>query len=266
RTLIPRYPYLYRHSLLSENSSYEHQQMIQQIQVHRQRKFELDLSRYAAHQWRRAEVARISMEAAQKIQSPIGNPTLLSDRELVTSLRQFAGKVEGNSTYQDMAKRFISHTYSTTTFHSFKDDLYEYLVPNCFSSSYARQQFSNKLYRQLQDTIPHNNGELFDEFLLLRTCSQVLNFLVIDSPQKPNHFVFVDLIGNIGPIFTVGLLLKVVLLCRKVKPYLEKRISILFNHYESSAQDQVLWLVKVLENLNIALTANFGRVDLSFVN
>jgi hypothetical protein len=94
----------------------------------------------------------------------------------------------------------------------------------------------------------------------------MLNFLVVESPQKPNHFVFIDLISNIGPTFTVGLLLKIVLICRKVRPYLEKRFSILFNHYESSSQDAVIWLIKVLENLNVALTSNFGKIDLSFIH
>ena len=266
RTLIPRYPYLYSHCLLSDYSSDEHKQMIRHIQAQKQRKFELDLSRYSAHQLRRLEVARVSLEAAKKIKSPIDNPTLLNNRELFTALKQFVGKVEGSDTYRDQAQRFLTYSSSTQTFRAFKQDFYEYLNPNSFGSSYSKRQFSNKLYKQLKMTIPHSDDEPFNEFLLLRTCSQMLNFLVVESPQKPNHFVFIDLIANVGPTFTVGLLLKIVLICRQVKPYLEKRFSILFNHYESSPQDGVQWLVKVLENLNIALTTNFGRVDLSFIH
>jgi hypothetical protein len=265
RTLIPRYPYLYTHCLLSDYSSYEHQQMIRNIQAQKQRKFELDLSQYSAHQWRRAEVARVSREAAKKIKSPIDNPTLLSNRELFCALKQFVGKAEGTETYRDMAQRFITHSSFTPTFRDFKDDFYEYLNPKSFGSSYSKCQFSDKLYKQLELIIPHSDDEPFSEFLLLRTCSQMLNFLIVESPQKPNHFVFIDLIANVGPTFTVGLLLKIILVCRKVKPYLEKRLSILFNHYESTTQDGVQWLIKVLENLNIALTTNFGRVDLSFI-
>lgn len=76
RILIPRYPYLYKHCLLSEDSSYEHQQMIQLIQVQKQRKYELDLSQYVAHQMRLASIARrTSIEEARKIVSPVPNPT-----------------------------------------------------------------------------------------------------------------------------------------------------------------------------------------------
>jgi hypothetical protein len=53
RTLIPRYPYLYHHCLVSDDSSYEHQQMIRQIKLQKQQQFELDLSQYVTRQWRR---------------------------------------------------------------------------------------------------------------------------------------------------------------------------------------------------------------------
>jgi hypothetical protein len=93
----------------------------------------------------------------------------------------------------------------------------------------------------------------------------MLGFLVVESMQKPQHFIFVNLLANMGPINTIGLLLKIVLVCYRVKPYLEKRFAILFNHYESSTREVVSWLVKALENLQVALSTNFGRVDLSFI-
>lgn len=265
RTLIPRYPYLYHHCLVSDDSSYEHQQMIRKIKLQKQQRFEVDLSQYVTHQWRRVQVAKVSRETAKNIKVSVPNPTLLSNRELFFALQQFVGKVEGKNTYRDLAYRFINQTQNTQSFRSFKHDFYQYLTLSPFESSYAKRQFNDKLYQQLQHIIPQSNEDEFSEFLLLRTCSQILNFLIVDSPQKPQHFVFLDLISNIGPTFTVGLFLKIILICRRVRPYLEKRFAILFNHYESSTQEGVRWLVKVLENLNLALTTNFGGVDLSFV-
>jgi hypothetical protein len=265
RTLIPRYPYLYHHCLVSDDSSYEHQQMIRHIKLQKQQKFEVDLSQYVTHQWRRSQAAKVSLETAKKMKVSVHNPTLLTNRELFFAIQQFVGKVEGKNTYRDLAYRFVNHTQNTPSFRCFKDEFYEYLILSPFESSYTKRQFNDKLYQQLKQIIPQSNEEDFSEFLLLRTCSQILNFLVVESPQKPNHFVFLDLISNIGPTFTVGLFLKIILICRRVRPYLEKRFAILFNHYESSTQEGVQWLVKVLENLNIALTTNFGGVDLSFV-
>jgi hypothetical protein len=62
------------------------------------------------------------------------------------------------------------------------------------------------------------------------------------------------------------LLLKIALLSKHVKPHLEQRFSILFDHYESQSVNDVLWLVESLENLNIALGVNFGAVDLSLIS
>ena len=265
-SLIQRYPYLYEHCLLSEDSSYEHQQTVRQIQARVQRRFELDLSQYVTYQVRRAQAVRTqSIEALDKVIQPVRNPTLLSDRELGVALKQFVGKVQGSSTYRDVAQSFLTHSSHTSSYKDFKDDLYEYLTAS-IDPAYGKRQFNDRLYDQLKNILPVCDSQKPSEFLLVRTCSQLLNFLVVESPQRPNHFIFVDLITNLGATLTTGLLLKIVLLCRKVKPYLEKRFSILFNHYESSTRDGVPWLITSLENLNVAFSIHFGSADLSCLN
>jgi hypothetical protein len=265
-TLIQRYPYLYEHCLLSEDSSYEHQQTVRQIQSRIQRRFELDLSQYVTYQVRRAQAIRTqSIETLDKITQPAKNPTLLSERELAVALKQFIGKVQGSDTYRDVAQSFLTHSSQTNSYKAFKDDLYEYLTAS-IDPSYGKRQFNDRLYSHLKNTLPQCESQKPTEFLQVRTCSQLLNFLVVESPQRPNHFIFVDLITNLGATLTTCLLLKIVLICRKVKPYLEKRFSILFNHYESATKDGVPWLVKSLENLNIAFSVHFGSADLSCLN
>jgi len=264
--LIQRYPYLYEHCLLSEDSSYEHQQTVRQIQARVQRRFEFDLSQYVTYQVRRVQAMRQpSTEAPERIIQPVNNPTLLSDRELAAALKQFVGKVQGPNTYRDVAQSFLTHTSQTSSYRDFKDDLYEYLTAS-IDPAYGKRQFNERLYNHLKNTLTQSDLQKPTEFLIVRTCSQLLNFLVVESPQRPNHFVFVDLITNLGATLTTGLLLKIVLLCRKVKPYLEKRFSILFNHYESSTRDGVPWLITSLENLNVAFSVHFGSADLSCLN
>ncbi|XGV96748.1 MAG: hypothetical protein ACAF41_28995 [Leptolyngbya sp. BL-A-14] len=264
--LIRRYPYLYEHCLLTDGSTYEHQQTIRQLQAKAQRQYEVDLSQYVTYQVRRSQLGHEGLgHAGSRILQPVKNPTLLSDRELCSALKQFAGKSQSDGTYRDSAQRFLTHTNQTPTFQSFKDDLYQYITASV-DPEYGRRQFNNQLYSQLKSTLPESDDQKLNDFLLVRTCSQLLNFLVVESPQRPNHFVFVDLISNIGSTLTTGLLLKIVLICRKVKPYLEKRFSILFNHYEFCRRDGVQWLVEAMETLNLALSTNFSTIDLSFIN
>lgn len=181
------------------------------------------------------------------------------------SLRQFTGQVEVNGSYRDVAQRFKAQNCQISqTFGAFKDDLYDY-VTSGIDSEYGRRQFNNLLYKHLNQTHSESDAQTLDDFLMVRTCSQLFNFLVVDTSAHPQHFVFVDLISNLGAMLTTGILLKVLLICNKVKPYLERRLSVLFDHYESATRDTVSWLVQVLENLNLALSLNFGSVDLSHV-
>lgn len=265
-SLIQRYPYLYEHCLLSEDSSYEHQQTVRQIQARVQRRFELDLSQYVTYQVRRAQAIRTpSKDGQERIIHPVNNPTLLSERELAAALKQYVGKVQGSYTYRDVAQSFLTHSSQTSSYQELKDDLYEYLTAS-IDPAYGKRQFNDRLHTHLKNTLTQCDAQKPTEFLLVRTCSQLLNFLVVESPQRPNHFIFVDLITNLGAIFTTGLLLKIVLLCRKVKPYLEKRFAILFNHYESATRDGVPWLIQSLENVNVALSVHFGSADVSCLN
>ncbi len=259
-TLICRYPYLYPHCLVSEDSPKEHRRTVRNIQVSAQSEFEIALSKYLTAQVR--SVKTQDPESNRYYRSRILNPTLLSDRALNQAVKHYACSVSPGRTYQDLAQNFMASSGYAQPYLSFKKDLYHYLVDGV-DQGYGRRQFNQQLCNQLEAILPESDSVLVNDFLIVRTCSYLFNFLVVDGPRNPQHFVFVDLLNNIGPVRTMGLLLKLVLLCRRVRPYLERRFSILFNHYETHRRDAVSWLVHALELLNVALTTNFGQLDTS---
>ncbi|MEG3839803.1 AAA-like domain-containing protein [Microcoleus sp. herbarium14] len=255
--LISRYPYLYGHSLLSKDSIEEDQQTIKKLEFQRQRQFERDFSQYLNYlvEPRNTEIG---------IVQPAANPTLLNDAELHLAVREFAGKVAGDRSYKESAQFFLRDARKTPSYQSFKVDLYEYLISSV-EPEYGGRQFNDRLYKHIKNTLPENDSVKLNNLLLVRTCHQLFNFLVVENSQHPSHYVFYDLVHNLGPSRTMGLLLKLVLLSGKVKPELEKRFSVLFNHYEGKGSDEIMWFVKSLENLNVALVVNFGKTDLSLV-
>lgn len=262
-TLIRRYPYLYEHCLLSDDNTREQQFTVRALQYEVQRQFEIDLTKYVSAQLRRARmIKQQGAQEAQRLIVPIHNPTLLSDGLLNHAIKHYAGRIDGKHSYQDLARSFITHSTQAQSFGAFKDDLYQYIVSGV-DIEYGKRRFNNQLYSQLQMILPESENNIVNDFLIVRTCSQLLNFLVVDSARDAQHYVFVDLNMNLGPVSTMGLLLRIVLLCRKVHPYLERRISILFGHYESHSRENVGWLIGALEMLNIALTTNVGKLDLS---
>lgn len=253
------YPYLYKYLLMSPNSSKEHQQAIRKMQVEKQQKYEIDLSHYVTH------LVRIQLSQVKRATFAT-NPTLLSNDELLFSIKQFVGKVEGNETYRDYAKRFLAYTTVPQPYHLFKDSFYEYLSTSFNVESHRIEvKFKNKLYKYLQNTMSNSDEQFLNESLMMKTCYQLLSLLIVHSSKQPQHFFFINLVGNLGPVTTTGLLLKILLVCQQVRPSLDKRFALLFKHYEFSTQKKVQWLVKVLENMQIALSTNFGRIDLSFL-
>lgn len=263
--LICRYPYLYTHYLLGDGCSTEQQQTIRELQAQRQRKFEIHLSQYATYLVRRVQMERqTSSNKSEPIIAPVHNPTLLNDRQLFLALKQFVGKVDGSYTYRDLAQVFLARTHQAASYGQFKKDLYGYLIAS-INPEYGKYRFNQRLAKHLENTFPESEFQKVNNFLLVETCRQLFNFLVA-SPKRPEHLFFIDLISNNGSLRTTALLLKIALLSKHVKPHLEQRFSILFDHYESQAVNDILWLVESLENLNIALGVNFGAVDLSLIS
>ena len=267
--LIQRYPYLHQHCLLTEGSSEEFQQTVETIQSGIQANYELNLSQYITYQVRLAQIVK-KYKAANKKRIPkkliqaVDNPTLLSDRELIRALRHYMGKVVQNSTYTDLSRNFLTHTSQVKSYKEFKADLYEYIISGLDIQS-GEGSFNRNLANCLQNTLTDFDHRQLDEFSTLRTYCELFKFLVVDGKSNSNHQCYLDLITHLGEIKTIGLLLKLVLLCSKVKPYLEQRFSILFSHYETVAEDQAPWLVKSLENLQVAFSVHFGQADFSLI-
>jgi hypothetical protein len=263
-TLIRRYPYLYENCLISDDSTFEHQWRVKQIQAQVRKQFEVDLSKYVTYQVRRTQILKkVSIDEADRILRPVNNPTLLSDRQLHDTLKHFLGKVEGNCTYQELAQKFLDYSQQAACFRDFKKYLYEYLITSVAGGS-GKRQFQQKLHTQLQNTLPQADDQKLDEFLILRTCSQLLNFLIVESHFSIQHFNLIDLISNQGTTTTTGLLLKILLICHKVKPSLEKRLATLFYDYESTTTNNIDWLVQLLEQVNVAMTLYFGKIDITY--
>ncbi|HEY9659850.1 MAG TPA: hypothetical protein V6C65_15445, partial [Allocoleopsis sp.] len=126
-TLIRRYPYLYEHCLLSEDSAQEQQSTVRLAQANVQRQFEINLSQYVTYQVRRSQLIRVGAPEPP-VMRPVSNPTLLSDRELGSAIKHYVGRVEGNRTHKDLAQTFQVHVSHPLSFATFKDDLYEYIT------------------------------------------------------------------------------------------------------------------------------------------
>jgi hypothetical protein len=260
--LITRYPFLYEHALVSEERTVENIEIIKRIQKNLRQQQDANLSQYFTYQVRKSRIkAQVGRDAAKNL-IRIANPTLLPSKELGIALIQFTGKAENGKSYQDLSHEFVAQLQRKPTIKSFKRDLYNYLIAG-IDSSYGKRGFNDRLHKVIDGILLDRDSQPIDEISQLRICTHVLNYLVVESTTKAQHFVFMDLINNLGAVATTSLLLKIVLICYKTKPLLENRFSILFNHYESSHCREISWLVKSLEHWSIAEAIHFEKLDAS---
>jgi hypothetical protein len=261
--LLDRYPFLYESNLLAEDVSKDYLEAIQRIKRRAQRDYEFRFSQYITYQIRKSNLRQ--RPDPQKVIAPVANPTMLKSRDFGTSLQSFVSKQQEGETYRDSAHGFQLLMQQPMTFIEFKENLYNYLSKDFSATVYAEQSFKTRLKNYLRNILPENHSKPLDEISQVRTYTQLLNFLVIDSAERPNHVVLIDLVSNLGSAATVGLLLKIILICPKAQTSLNHRLSILFNHYYYTNRNEVPWLIKFLENWQVASSIHFGKVDSSLL-
>ncbi|NJR66025.1 MAG: hypothetical protein HC772_13030, partial [Leptolyngbyaceae cyanobacterium CRU_2_3] len=173
-TLIRRYPYLYEHCLLGEESTQEQKVTVHQIQAVRQRQFEIDLSQYVTYQVRRSQQIHLpNALKSQRIIPPVANPTLLTEQALSQAIHHYVGKVEGSRTHKDIALNFLTQVGPASSIRSFKDDLYQYITASV-DPEYGNRKFNNQLYYHLQNSLPDGSQQRLNDFILIRTCNHLL--------------------------------------------------------------------------------------------
>ena len=268
--LIQRYPYLYQQCLTGEDSTRKYHNTVEKLQKSTQHRYELDLSRYITYRVRLVEIVRKykannQTKIPKKIIQPVKNPTLLNDRQLDRGLREYIGVVEANNhTYHSLAANFRDKLPNFSSHKELKQNFCTYLLTG-MKNEYTKKTLEPKLVKHLNSILPDSHANQVDEFTLLRTCSLLLKFLVVDNLHNVNHYLFVDITANLGVTKVIGLLLKIVLVCDKALPYLEQRFAILFSHYENLNIDGVVWFVKALEYFQLALSIHFGKIDTSIL-
>lgn len=264
---IHRYPSLYPYCLLDWDSSETGQQAVRRLQAQKEKQFEQDLIRYTTD-W----VLR-SKNPHRKSITEIKNPTLLTAKQLELAITQFAGQAEGLDSYQDSAQRCLAELSHATSYQHLKWQIYEYLTASIEHSpnpKYGKHSFNQWLCGHLKEVLPQSDHLQPNGFLLVQTCGQLLDILVASPSRVNHHLIFVDLNNNLGATFTIGLLLKIVLLCRSIKPnleaiksYLARRFALMFKHYENQVRSDHKWLIECLDNLTVASTIHFGQEDYS---
>ncbi|MDA0672602.1 MAG: hypothetical protein O3C67_02700, partial [Cyanobacteria bacterium] len=241
---LRRYPFLYDSDLLVDKDS---------SQLHRDHALEL---RRQGETYLGVALARWAQQQAKR-----PNPTGLRSDELQAALDYYTGKVSGNRSHRDMAHLFASYSRTVRSFREFKEEFLEYLLAPLISADfrYDHHSFTRNLRTFVGQALREFDDEMPRTYTIHRLCQMLLNFLVAEGRTKPVFRRFRLLLDEVGHILTLGLLLRIVLFCPAVKPWLENRLAVLFRYHEQVYCEDVVWLIDSLEHTNVALITNFSK-------
>jgi hypothetical protein len=255
--LLPRYPYLYRHTT---RTAHMQKADVEPLQQTMQAKFEVRLSRYLIEQMRRSQAPYQAAVpgTATRTQTTQKNPTLLSYFGIQKALKRFTAPVWGTESHAAVARRFLAQTQKNT-FFEFKQNLCAYLLAS-LPANVKLQKFSLQLKQRLDAYLPENDDQPMNPFLLTAICRNLFQFLTVNGARQMNHYVLIDLVGHLNPFFMAELFLRILLLCPSSRVHLDKRLALLFKQYADLPQAEVTWLVQLLEYLNLVYSTHFGKV------
>lgn len=283
--LISRFPPLYPHYLMEFDSSEGGRESVQQQQQQREREIEEILWRYGKRKLSRYE---------HRSNASAENPMLLDTAEVDIALRHFSHEGVGSISYHEAARRLVVRSRQLPTHRAFKAQLYTELstfVSQAFHlhnprsrHDYANHDFNRWLQRQLQNALPQHDDQPPSDSLRVQTCTYLLDVLLEPPRDRLDYHVkLIDLTSNLGTMLTVGLLLKIVLICHNgdssliadrtnddnlnaIRSHLAARFATLFKAYETKDSDSeaVNWLVECLEHWMIVASIHFGRYGVSY--
>jgi hypothetical protein len=272
RELLPYYPYLYPYLLLGQYDTSDcGHQAVRRLQIQRESEYDQRLSQYIPQ----------LRPNAQAVRKTITNPTHLSETQVKEAIKHYAGKGQDTRTFTETANRFLLEFEQTRFQSDAKTLLHQHLVSTIrpFASSTVSDRFSSWLGEQLDQITPQKDHFKPTTLLLAETCHQLIDAIVGNPNQSPVQLQrFMDFHGNVGGTLTVGLLLRIALICRttkqgwdSIKARIARCFAQLLQYYGQSLQSENVWLVECLENLMIGLTlhtetSHSGRTAAAFAN
>jgi hypothetical protein len=212
-------------------------------------KFKVDLALYTAFS-----------ETAVAAKRDLPNPTGLGE-EVLRIIKKIVAK-RGLSNQANLAKLFLRQT-ETLKYKAFKRSIVEYLIfsiADFKTASLVKSLLSKKL-----ETLYHkHDSKVINDALLLRTANRLVEYLTTEDRTTPS-LLFLELTKQGNPLTLVMLLLKILMICPKVRTHLELCVAALIRHFENEPETNCQRVILFFELFNIITTIYSGNIEYNLV-
>lgn len=190
----------------------------------------------------------------------VKNPTVLGDG--VLRLIKLIVAKRGSYSYVNLANIFLNQV-KQSSYREFKQSLQKYLVFSIESTQLSRL-LQERLTEKLESLYTEYHYREVNDALILRTCNRTIDYLTSENHQEPSQ-LFVLLLSQGNPMTLVVTLLKLILISKNSRSYLEARIAELIRYYETFPEAECKWVVNFLEIFNVTFTIYAENVQYNLI-
>jgi len=231
------------------NNPIEQREAAQALSQQLKNRFKFDLAMYTA----RSESAIPRAEVPQ-------NPTALGDGVL-RLVKKIVIQINSHKQY-NVGRLFLKQT-ENLQYNDFKLALKRYLIFSINNDS-SMMVFSEKITDKLGELFVDKEEEIMDEFLLLRTCNRLIDYLTTENRKDPSS-LFILFLSQGNTITLVILLLKVVSISPNSRIHLEERIAKLIQYYMTQPVEDSAWVINFFEVFKITSAIYADSVEYNLV-
>jgi hypothetical protein len=214
--------------------------------------FKVDLAMYVAR-------SQSAIQLPPEVEQP-KNPTALGD-DVLRLIKMVVAK-RGNYSHLSLANIFLNQVQNVT-FAEFKRSLHKYLVFSVDRSEFAKT-LKVRLNERLETLYTDYEAKPVTDALILRSCNRMIDLLTTENQYEPSS-LFVLLLSHGSPMTLVVALLKIILVSRNSRLYLEARIAELIRYYEAFPENECWWVVNFLEIFNVTFTIYAENVQYNLI-
>lgn len=213
--------------------------------------FKFKLAMYVAH----SQTTSLGATSKEDL-----NPTALGEEALLL-IKALAVR-RGSYSYTNLARLFLSQT-KHLAYGDFKRSLQNYLTFSVGDVNIATT-LSQRLADQFENLYVDMDEEPVTSPLLLKTCKRIIELLTTENHQDPSP-LFVSLVSSSSPLVWALMLLKIILICPQIRPYLEACVARIIQYYEPVPADDCQWVIHFIEVLNIVLAIHADNVEYNLI-
>jgi hypothetical protein len=239
---LKRYPFVHEAVAVTEDVPQSLRAGIRQARVESLIRLNQQLNTYVNHD-------------AKSSDKTVLNPTWIPDAELEQAFSKYRPDQEKSLLIQSSDFFHESQTFVNLgqLRQAFSSYLREPLVEA--NSQYKSGGFLYRLNPFLQQG--GDDEKPVNAVSISIICQRVLQFLIVRDIQHSSHAELKNLIQKVGHEVVTAMLLRIVLFCRRVCPWLESRFGILLHIYEDKPKREIDWVVQAFEHMNVALALNY---------